>query len=258
LKRKIVLLFFVCCAIPVFSQLRSFGDLFPGYDEGQKAEVFSSDGVMLTSKNSGALRLLPAALSPLGIAEQVGQKNPSFLVESLIVIPFDRNPPNLLTVYNGISKVQGLKGRTYSSFSRKSEVALFEEATRLESARRLNPIPDPAPVRTLPAGETIFMRLKDVNFGNSYYRADVSFTAYGLSYNLTNFRSLSYLFITVIKEDKFFARFYMEPLAEGVLIYSVSGAEVSDFVAKRVDMPSAIAKRLGVITDWVVDGLKGN
>jgi hypothetical protein len=48
----------------------------------------------------------------------------------------------------------------------------------------------------------------------------------------------------------------MEPLAEGVLLYGVSGAEVSAFVSKQVDMPSAIAKRLRVITGWVVDGLK--
>jgi hypothetical protein len=101
------------------------------------------------------------------------------------------------------------------------------------------------------------MRLKDVNFGNSYYKADISFTPYGLVYNLSNFKDLSYLFFKVIKEDKFFARFYMEPLSEGVLLYSVSGADVSDFVAKQVDMPSAVTKRLRVITGWVIDGLKG-
>jgi hypothetical protein len=255
LKRKIVLLFLVCCAIPAFPQFRSFKDLFPGYDERQKSQVFSPDGIMLTSEKSDTLTLLPIALSGLGFKEQIGRTNPSFLVESLVVIPFDQGPPDLLGVYNSIGKVRGLKGRIYSSFTRKSEVALFEDATRLESDRRLNPIPDPDPVRTLPSEETIFMRLKDANFGNSFYRAEISFTSHGFLYSLSNFKKLSYLFITVINEDKFFSRFYMEPLAEGVLIYSVSGAEVSDFVAKRVDMPSAIAKRLRVITGWVIDGL---
>ncbi|MDR0452274.1 MAG: hypothetical protein LBH15_04460, partial [Treponema sp.] len=66
----------------------------------------------------------------------------------------------------------------------------------------------------------------------------------------------SYLLFRIIRQDKFFAWFYMEPLAEGVLLYGVSGAEVSAFVSKQVDMPSAIAKRLRVITGWVVDGLK--
>jgi hypothetical protein len=257
LKKKIVLLFLVFCAAPVFSQLRGFDDLFPGYDAKQKEEIFSPDGIMLTSEESYSLRYLPQALSATGIAESVIQRSPSFLVESIIVIPFDRNPPDLLGVYNSIGKVRDLKGRTYSSFTRKSEVALFEDATRIESARRLNPIADPGPARILPAGETVFIRLKDVNFGNSYYKADISFTPHGLVYNLSNFKDLYYLFFKIIKEDKFFARFYMEPLSEGVLLYSVSGADVSDFVAKRVDMPSAVVKRLRVITGWVIDGLKG-
>jgi hypothetical protein len=257
LRKKIVLLFLVFCAAPVFSQLRSFGDLFSGYDAKQKEEIFSPDGIMRTSEDSYILRYLPPALSVIGIEESVKERHPSFLVESIIVIPFDRNPPDLLGVYNSIGKVRGLKGRTYSSFTRKSEVALFEDATRIESARKFNPVEDPPPAWALPGGETIFMRLKDVNFGNSYYRADISFTRHGLVYNLSNFRDLSYLFIRVIKTDNFFARFYMEPLAEGVLLYSVSGADVSDFVAKQVDMPSAVVKRLRVITGWVIDGLKG-
>jgi hypothetical protein len=257
LKKEIVLLFFVFCAAPVFSQLRSFEDLFPGYDAKQKEEIFSPDGIMRTSEDSYNLQYLPPALSVIGVEESVSERHPSFLVESIIVIPFDRNPPDLLGVYNGIGRVRGLKGRTYSSFTRKSEVALFEDATRIESARKFDPVEDPLPARALPGGETIFMRLKDVNFGNSYYRADISFTPHGLVYDLINFRDLSYLFIKIIKADNFFARFYMEPLAEGVLLYSVSGADVSDFVAKQVDMPSAVIKRLRVITGWVIDGLKG-
>jgi hypothetical protein len=257
LKKKIVLLFLVCCAAPVFSQLRSFGDIFPAYDEKQREEIFSPEGIMLASEKSISLRYLPPGLSGLGIGESVIQRTPSFIVESIIVIPFDRNPPDLLGVYNSIGKVRNLKGRTYSSFSRKSEVALFEDATRLESERRLNPVADPEPARILPRGETVFMRLKDVNFGNSYYKADISFTPHGLVYSMGNFKSLSYLLFRVIREDKFFARFYMEPLAEGVLLYGVAGAEVSDFIARQVDMPSAIAKRLRVITGWVIDGLQG-
>jgi hypothetical protein len=256
LKEKSILLFLIFCAAPVFSQLRSFEELFPGCDAKQKEEIFSPDGIMRTSEESYNLRYLPPALSVTGIEESVREKRPSFLVESIIVIPFDRNPPDLLGVYNGVGRVRGLKGRTYSSFTRKSEVALFEDATRIESARKLNPVEDPLPARTLPGGETIFMRLKDVNFGNSYYRADISFTRHGLVYNLSNFRDLSYLFIKIIKVDNFFARFYMEPLAEGVLLYSVSGAEVSSFVAQQVDIPSAVVKRLRVITGWVIDGLK--
>jgi hypothetical protein len=72
---------------------------------------------------------------------------------------------------------------------------------------------------------------------------------------LSNFRSLNYLFIPVIKEENFVAQIYAEPVEEGVLIYSIAGAQVSDFVASKIHMPSAIRKRLEVIIAWVVDGI---
>jgi hypothetical protein len=102
----------------------------------------------------------------------------------------------------------------------------------------------------------MYIRLKDANFGNSYYRADISVDQYGLAYSLTNFRNLSYLFIPAIRENKFIAHIYIEPLDEGVLIYSVSGADVSDFVASKIDIPSAIRKRLEVLIGWIGDGIQ--
>jgi hypothetical protein len=162
--------------------------------------------------------------------------------------------PGLPDVYNAISRVRDLKGRTYHSATRGEDVPLFEDATRLESARRLSPIPDPPPSRSVPAGETVYLRLKDINFGNSYYRADIAVQGGGILYTLTNFKNLSYI-IPVIREEKFVARMYIEPLAEGILIYSIAGADVSDFISSRIHMPSAIQKRVAVIIDWIVDGI---
>ena len=60
-----------------------------------------------------------------------------------------------------------------------------------------------------------------------------------------------------MREEKFHAFLYMEPLVEGMLVYSVAGTDVSDFVANRIDIPSAISKRLAVFVDWINDGLTG-
>jgi hypothetical protein len=38
-------------------------------------------------------------------------------------------------------------------------------------------------------------------------------------------------------------------------LYSIAGSDVSDFVASKIDMPSAIAKLIEVIISWVVDGV---
>jgi hypothetical protein len=77
----------------------------------------------------------------------------------------------------------------------------------------------------------------------------------GLSYSLSNFKSLTYLLIPVIREEKFTAQLYFEPIAEGILIYGLAGADVSDFVSSRINMASAIDKRLTVIISWVAEGI---
>lgn len=235
---------------------RSFDQLFPGLSEEQKNEIFSETGLIHSPKKDETLELIPAAGSGIDISGTVMKTKPSYLAESLLVVPYSTKVLDKLDAYNALGKIQDLKGRVYHSFTRKAEIPLFEDATRLESAKKTNPIPDPRPASVLPSSETVYLRLKDVNFGNSYYRADVSASVYGVTYSLTNFKSLSYLFFTVMKEEKFNAILYLEPLTEGMLVYSVAGADASDFIAKKVDIPSAISKRLEVFIGWVSDNLK--
>jgi hypothetical protein len=161
----------------------------------------------------------------------------------------------LLDVYNALGNIRALKGRLYHSATRDQDIPLFEDATRIAGAKKTSPIPDPGPASSIPLSETVYLRIKDVNFGNSYYRGDIHRDTFGLLYRLSNYKNLTYLFIPVIREEKFIAQLYFEPIAEGVLVYSIAGADVSDFVASKIDMPSAIAKRLAVIISWVVDGI---
>jgi hypothetical protein len=172
------------------------------------------------------------------------------------VLPYSGKILDTLDAYNALGRIRDLKGRLYRSFTRKAEIPLFEDATRLESAKKNNAIPDPPPASELPSSETVYIRLKDVNFGNSYYRADVSAGPHGITYSLTNYKNLTYLFFTVMKEEKFSAILYLEPLAEGMLVYSVAGADASDFIAGKIHIPSAIEKRLAVFIGWVSDNLK--
>ena len=58
-----------------------------------------------------------------------------------------------------------------------------------------------------------------------------------------------------MKENKFTAVLYMEPLTDGMLVYSMAGADASDFAANRIDIPSAISKRLAVFIGWIRDNL---
>ena len=262
MKKYIAVLLCFCFFIPLFSAtaaaetLRSFKDIFPDIDENRRSQVFSEDGYIRSVGKNSALEIIPAMNSGIELRSIIMGKNPSFKAESLMVVPYSGKRPDKLDAYNALGKIRDLKGRLYRSHSRNAEVPLFEDATRLESDRRTNPIQDPPPALVLPASETVYIRLKDVNFGNSFYRADFSAGEYGVTYNLTNFRSLTYLLFTVMREEKFSAILYIEPLAEGILVYSVAGADTSDFIANRIDIPSAISKRLAVFIDWVGDGLK--
>jgi hypothetical protein len=239
---------------------RSFNEIFPGISSSVREAAFSNEGF---SKSTG--KVPPSALVGSGqsgldpkIIEAVFLKQPSFLVESILVIPGRSNEYSLLGVYNALGKIRGLKGRLYHSFTRNEYVPLFEDVTRIESDKKNTPTPDPAPASRIPSSETIYMRLKDVNFGNTYYRGDITLVQRGLRYSLSNNRNINYFFVPVIKEEKFSAQLYFEPILEGILIYALAGADVSDFVSSRVSMPSAISKRLAVIIDWVAEGITGS
>jgi hypothetical protein len=47
----------------------------------------------------------------------------------------------------------------------------------------------------------------------------------------------------------------VEPLAEGVLVYSAAAAEVGGFISDMVNVSSAIRKRIEVILGWLIDSI---
>jgi hypothetical protein len=238
---------------------RSFNQIFPEIPSAVREAAFSRDGFFQSTKEIQRSALAGSGQSAIDsqIIETILLKQPGFLVESILVVPGKTGQYSLLDVYNALGKIRGLKGRLYRSFTRNEDIPLFEDVTRIE-AKKNNPIPDPVPASKIPSAETIYMRLKDVNFGNTYYRGDMTLVPHGLRYSLSNNKNITYFFVPVIREEKFNVQLYFEPIAEGVLIYALAGADVSDFVASRVDMPSAISKRLAVIISWVAEGISGS
>jgi hypothetical protein len=256
-KTAALFLLLVLCSFPVSGEPRSFNEIFPGIDAEIQEKVFSDTG-FIASFNKPNFNLLPAGGLDPQIAGKITGRRPDVLVESLMVIPYGEKPLELVDIYNAIGNIRDLKGRLYHSGTRNQDIPLFEEATRIESPKKTSPVQDPPRKSSVPPSETIYIRLKDTNFGNSYYRGDIRTNEYGFLYSLSNYKNMTYLFIPVIKEDKFISRFYFEPIAEGVLLYGIAGADVSDFIASKIDMPSAIKKRFEVILGWVIDGIKNS
>jgi hypothetical protein len=238
------------------NSLRSFDELFPSLGGSQKKEAFSEEGIMRSVKKNEALEFLPAPNSGIDLYGTIMKANPTYLAESLLVIPYQNKVFTGLDAYNALGKISDLKGRLYHSSTRDAYVPLFQEATRLENDKSSKAVSDPAPAREMPNTEALFIRLKDVNFGNTYYRTDMSVTPFGLTYKITNTKNITYLLFTVLREDKFNSILYIEPLTDGMLIYSMAGADASDFIANMIDIPSAISKRLLVFISWIRDNLK--
>ena len=243
--------------------VRSFVEIFPALAPAIREAAFEDGGYFVSYKGSVS-DIIGSAQSKIEphIINAVLNKNPVYLVESILVIPGEANEYSLLDVYNALGKVRALKGRMYHSHTRKEDVPLFEEVTRIESDKKNVPIDDPPPASRIPSSETVYMRLKDANFGNSFYRGDLTLERRGLRYSLTNFKSLTYYIFPAIKEEKFTAQLYIEPVSEGILIYALAGADASDlassnFVSSKVSIASAISKRLAVILDWITDGITG-
>jgi hypothetical protein len=261
-KPVLFLLFLILILFPVIAQNRSFNEIFPNLSPEIRAAAFSASGYFNSSNRSRGFAVagtMGGSALDTQIVNAVMGKNPGYLVESMRVIRGPGNAPGsvtLLDVYNALGDIRGLKGRLYQSETRKQSVPLFEDATRLISDKKNTVIPDPPPARSVPPSETLYIRLKDANFGNSFYRGEMSLIQNGLLYRMSNYKNLTYLFIPVIREDKFTAQLYFEIINEGVLIYGLAGVDVSDFAASKVDMASAISKRLEVIISWVADGIE--
>jgi len=244
----------------------SFNDIFPDIPPAVRQAVFSDGGYSKSAGNMSRSSLFGSGASKIGVSrsgidpqiiESVFAKKPGFLAESIKVIPDAEGVYSLLDVYNALGNIRDLKKQHYQSFTRNERISLFEEVTRIEGPKKNIPVADPPPASRVPVSETVYMRLKDANFGNSFYRGDIALFRNGLRYSLTNNKNISYYFITVIKEEKFTVQLYFEVIEEGILIYSLAGADVSDFVSSRIDMPSAINKRLAVIISWVAEGITG-
>ncbi|MDR2433735.1 MAG: hypothetical protein LBD47_04120 [Treponema sp.] len=257
--KKLIFVFLFCVSLPLFAEIRSFDAIFPGLPAPMLETVFSNAGYFGSSTTASGLVLTGGRYAATGLDPRISgavlDKKPDFFIESLLVIPRTPNTVTLLDVYNALGNVRGLKGRLYFSETRGKQIPLFEDATRLESAKKNTPVSDPRPASAVPRAETVFIRLRDVNFGNTYYRGEMTADNYGIRYCLSNYKNITYLFVPVIKEEKFTAQLYFEPIAEGVLIYGLAGVDVSDFAASKIDVPSAVSKRLAVIISWVAEGI---
>jgi len=253
-KRIAGIIFFLVPVFCLFSQPRRFAELYPAINAEQRSGAFSSEGYLYYGDKSENLTLIPQSGRTLPISKaSLGQK-PGFFVEALKIVP--RKNIGLVNIFNALEKIRDLKGRTYYSSTSKKNLVLFSDAVRVEGPEKINVLlPDPPPAGSVPSIKTMYTRLTDVRFGNCYFDITLQSDQQGIKYTITNFKALTYGPIPVVKERVMTVLIYIEPVEEGLVLYALAGAEVSDFIAKYVDIPSALNKRMEIFIGWLLDGI---
>jgi hypothetical protein len=237
----------------MFAEGRNLDELFPNTGRAilEKARE-KGYSYSINAREPYGLTIKP--IDEINIARPILQSSPLYIIESLLMLENDK-PVTKLDIYNALCRINTLKGREYFSSTRGRKAVMFEEASRVVSATNLRKEKDPTYAPSMPPKETIFVMVKDANFGNCYYKAEINTTGNGIRFSLTNFKSINY-FIPVIKQGKLLIHLYLEPLNNGLLVYGLTGVDAADFAEKHVDIPSTITKRLDVIYGWIWDNIK--
>lgn len=239
--------------VPAF-ETRSFNDIFPGLTRSQKSFAMSGTGIRNFFGKDEPPMLIPSPASKIDLLGRVMSKKPSHIVEALIVLPYNKRELDLLDIYNALRNIYNIQDYTVSMGG--EDVHIFTETTRLESAKNRKPIPDPPHTNKLPLSETMYLRFVDKFMGALYLRGDISINVYGITYSLTNFRDVTYGIFSIMKAEKFIAIIYLEPIKEGMLIYSMAGLYIPNFIAQRENIPPNMNIRIAILVKWITDGLR--
>jgi hypothetical protein len=205
-------------------------------------------------ERGGTPMMNPDPASGIEILSGVMAKNPSHIIEAMVVVPYNQRELDMLDVYNALGRIGNLKDYSFPLNGR--NINIFEETTRLVSARNRRSVSDPPPASTLPYAETMYLRFKEAYYGNIFIRGDVSLSLYGITYSLTNFTDVRYLLIPVIRAERISVVIYLEPIKEGVLVYSASGIYLPGFITDRVNITPSVNRRITTLIRWITDGLR--
>ena len=236
-------------------QIRSLDAVFPNLSRSEKRTVMDDYGLRYSFDRKGAPSIMPASNSGISLYNSVMQRNPSHVVEALVVVPYNERELDLLDVYNALGRVTHIKDQILVYASGRT-LAVFKDTTRLDNAQSRRAIPDPAPTNRLPYSETMYVRFTDNYIGNLFLRGDITQSLYGLTYNLTNFRDVNFSIFRIMKSERISIILYLEPVTEGILIYSMAGFFLPDFIMSRLNLTVNINNRITVLLNWIVEGLR--
>jgi hypothetical protein len=235
-------------------EIRSLETIFPNITPRQKSTVMSSRGLRNSFVKDEKPTIVPNPELGIDLLGSVMKRSPSHLIEALVVLPYSNKDLALLDIYNALGRIEKIKDSPV--IINGNNFYAFTESARIASDRNRKDISDPTPAKFLPFSETIYIRLKEVNFGNLFLRGDISLSMYGITYSMTNFVAVRYFLVPIVKAEKFIATIYIEPVKEGILVYCMSGFYIPGFIADKVNLTPNINRRIEIFINWISSGLK--
>ena len=239
-------------------EIRSFDTIFPNLSQQQKATAMSSQGLRHNFTINGSSDeppiIIPNPDLGIDLLGSIMKANPSHIIEALLLMPYTERELDLLDIYNALGRIENVKD--HAVILNNKDTYIFTESSRIANSRSRTDIPDPLPADALPFSETMYLRLKEITFGNLFIRADISISLYGITYSMTNFADVRYFLIPIIRAERFASIIYLEPVKEGMLIYSVSGFYLPGLIAERINLTGNINRRIEVFIKWITEGLR--
>jgi len=239
--------------VPTFEN-RSLDTLFPSFTDRQRRLAVNNQVIRSSFAKGEAATLIPNPALEINLLDSVMRKDPSHLIEALVIVPYNERELDLLDIYNALGRIGNIKD--CAVLFRGNDYYIFTESTRIDNTRNRRAISDPAPAAFLPFSETMYLRLKEVSFGNLFIRGDISISMYGITYSMTNFTDIRYFLVPIMRAERYATIIYLEPIKEGILIYSLTGFYLPGFIADRVNLTPSINRRIDVFIKWITEGLR--
>ena len=233
---------------------RSLDEVFPNFSQRQKRMLIEDQGLRYHFTRNESPTLIPNPDLEINLLSSVMRKNPSHLIEALVVVPYNEKEFDLLDIYNALGRIEKIKDHSIPVGG--NDLNIFTESTRLENARNRRAVSDPSPATSLPFSETMHLRLKEYSFGNLFLRGEISISTHGITYSMTNFTDVRYFLVPIMKAERFTTIIYLEPIEEGVLIYNITGFYLPGFIADRVNLTPNINRRIQIFINWITEGLR--
>jgi hypothetical protein len=191
--------------------------------------------------------------------EEINKINPDVLTEGLYLIPYPENVSTIdVDFYNYTRALSSLSEVIYYSSRRKDFVHLFEEAYVISQMNKKKPLPDPV-AESIPEHSKLYLYVKEVNFGKSFYSVDYYWDGTDLGFFMKNTAPIR-AFIKAVDKQNLLNVLIIMPTEKGYLVYGATSVKLSnkDFIYKMTDPPTAFYRRLYAIETWMYNNITGS